>query len=234
MLFITIACGACSGFHSLIASGTTSKQLTTESSARAIGYGTMLLEAMVAIVSLCCVMMIPAGSPMSKASPNFVYASGIGTFLSEFGLSRAVGVSFALMAFNTFVFDTLDVCTRLGRFILQELTGWKSAAGRWFGTLLTAGERPADSIVACVLGTLWRQQSVAGRTDTAGNHRLAVADAAAGLGPVRGGTAGGVHVHDEFMGADFHRPDPHRLARRLGYGGLHLGGAACACRPDAA
>jgi carbon starvation protein len=99
----------------------------------------MLLEAMVAIVSLCCVMMIPAGSPMSKASPNFVYASGIGTFLSEFGLSRAVGVSFALMAFNTFVFDTLDVCTRLGRFILQELTGWKSAAGRWFGTLLTAG-----------------------------------------------------------------------------------------------
>jgi carbon starvation protein len=43
------------------------------------------------------------------------------------------------MAFNTFVYDTLDVCTRLGRFIIQELTGWKSATGRWFGTLLTAG-----------------------------------------------------------------------------------------------
>lgn len=139
MLFITIACGACSGFHSLIASGTTSKQLKTEGSARPIGYGAMLLEAMVAIVSLCCVMMIPKGSPLVSANPNFIYANGIGAFLQSIGLSKAIGVSFALMAFNTFVYDTLDVCTRLGRFILQELTGWKGISGRWFGTLLTAG-----------------------------------------------------------------------------------------------
>ena len=140
MLFITIACGACSGFHSLICSGTTSKQLRTEGSARAIGYGAMLLEAMVAIVSLCCVMMLPIGSPLiANPNPNFIYANGIGAFLQGIGISRAVGVAFALMAFNTFVYDTLDVCTRLGRFILQELTGWKSTGGRWFGTLLTAG-----------------------------------------------------------------------------------------------
>ena len=62
LLFITIACGACSGFHSLIASGTTSKQLRVETDARLVGYGAMLLEAMVAIVSLCCVMMFAAGS----------------------------------------------------------------------------------------------------------------------------------------------------------------------------
>lgn len=139
MLFITIACGACSGFHSLICSGTTSKQLKTEGSARPIGYGAMLLEAMVAIVSLCCVMLLPVGSDLSKASPNFIYANGIGAFMESLGFARTLGVAFALMAFNTFVYDTLDVCTRLGRFIFQELTGWKSSAGRWFGTLLTAG-----------------------------------------------------------------------------------------------
>jgi carbon starvation protein len=138
-LFITIACGACSGFHSLICSGTTSKQLRNEASARPIGYGAMLLEAMVAIVSLCCVMLLPVGSALTSASPNFIYANGIGAFIQSIGVPRVVGVAFALMAFNTFVYDTLDVCTRLGRFIIQELTGWKSAGGRWFGTLLTAG-----------------------------------------------------------------------------------------------
>ena len=68
MLFITIACGACSGFHSLIASGTTSKQLRRETDARPIGYGTMLLEAMVAVVSLCCVMVLAARRVRSRSS----------------------------------------------------------------------------------------------------------------------------------------------------------------------
>ena len=140
-LFITIACGACSGFHSLIASGTTSKQLKLEGNARPIGYGAMLLEAMVAIVSLCCVMMLPKGSLLlgAEPNPNLIYANGIGTFLAKVYVPPAFGVAFALMAFNTFVYDTLDVCTRLGRFIIQELTGWKNTFGVWFGTLLTAG-----------------------------------------------------------------------------------------------
>jgi len=50
-----------------------------------------------------------------------------------------LAISFALMAFTTFVYDTLDVCTRLGRYIIQELTGWKDAKGRWLGTILTSG-----------------------------------------------------------------------------------------------
>jgi carbon starvation protein len=139
MLFITIACGACSGFHSLIASGTTSKQLRRESDAKAIGYGTMLLEAMVAIVSLCCVMVLAADSPLANQPPNFVYALGMGRFLEMLGVPAAIGVSFALMAFTTFVYDTLDVCTRLGRYIVQELTGLGGRAGGWLGTALTAG-----------------------------------------------------------------------------------------------
>ena len=139
MLFITIACGACSGFHSLIASGTTSKQLRRETDARPIGYGTMLLEAMVAIVSLACVMVIAGDSKLASQPPNFIYALGMGRFLEILGVPATIGVSFALMAFTTFVYDTLDVCTRLGRYIIQELTGLSGTAGGWLGTTLTAG-----------------------------------------------------------------------------------------------
>lgn len=139
MLFITIACGACSGFHSLIASGTTSKQLRRETDARAIGYGTMLLEAMVALVSLCCVMVLAGDDARTGQPPNFIYALGLGRFLEILGIPASMGVSFALMAFTTFVYDTLDVCTRLGRYIIQELTGLSGRAGAWLGTVLTAG-----------------------------------------------------------------------------------------------
>lgn len=139
VLFITIACGACSGFHSLIASGTTSKQLRVETDAKLIGYGAMLLEGMVAVLSLCCVMRLAPTDPLKGADPNLIYATGIGSFLKVFGIPPQLAVSFALMAFTTFVYDTLDVCTRLGRFIIQELTGWQDAKGKWLGTLLTAG-----------------------------------------------------------------------------------------------
>jgi carbon starvation protein len=82
VLFITIACGACSGFHSMIASGTTSKQLRRETDAKLIGYGAMLLEGMVAVVSLCCVMILAPGAEILKSpKPNFIYAQGIGGFL---------------------------------------------------------------------------------------------------------------------------------------------------------
>jgi carbon starvation protein len=140
MLFITIACGACSGFHSLIASGTTSKQLRRETDARSIGYGAMLLEAMVATISLCCVMVLAKDSPLAVSQkPNLIYAQGIGGMLEPTGIPATLAVSFALMAFTTFVYDTLDVCTRLGRYIIQELLGMHNAKGKWIGTTLTAG-----------------------------------------------------------------------------------------------
>lgn len=139
MLFITIACGACSGFHALIASGTSSKQLKRETDAKPIGYGAMLLEAMVAVVSLCCVMMLAPSHPaLAKPQPNGLYANGIQSFLAPLGVPAQVGVTFALMAFATFVYDTLDICTRLGKYIVQELTGWRGRAGAWFGTAVTA------------------------------------------------------------------------------------------------
>ncbi len=134
VLFITVACGACSGFHSLVGSGTTSKQLAKESDAKVVGYGMMLLEGMVAVVSLACVMILAKDNALIKASPNFIYASGIGQFVQLIGIPAALGISFGLMAFTTFVYDTLDVCTRLCRYIVEELTGWKTKAGKYFAT----------------------------------------------------------------------------------------------------
>jgi len=137
-LFITIACGACSGFHAIVSAGTSSKQLCSEPSARVIGYGTMLLEALIAVVSLACVMMLTLDNPMAKKAPNFIYANGIAEFLGVFGVGKAFGIAFGLLAFATFVYDTLDICTRLGRYIIQELTGWKGRFGRWTGTAIMA------------------------------------------------------------------------------------------------
>jgi carbon starvation protein len=141
MLFITIACGACSGFHALIASGTTSKQLRRETDAKPVAYGSMLLEAMVAVISLSCVMILATEAPILKEPVNAasVYAHGIGRFLGVFGVSASLGVAFGYMAFTTFVYDTLDVCTRLGRYIIQELIGRRDWIGKWIGTALTAG-----------------------------------------------------------------------------------------------
>lgn len=139
ILFITLACGACSGFHSLVGSGTTSKQIKKEGDALIIGYGAMLLEGMVAVVSLVCVMILARDNPLAGKSPNFIYASGLGRFLEITGIPPALGISFGLMAFTTFVYDTLDVSTRLGRYIIEELTGMRSWAGKIIATALTAG-----------------------------------------------------------------------------------------------
>jgi carbon starvation protein len=138
-LFVTIACGACSGFHSLIASGTTSKQLRFETDARSIAYGAMLLEAMVATLALACVMILEPTNALTAQGPNKIYAAGLAVYMRVFNVAEGFAIAFGLMAFTTFVYDTLDVCTRLGRYVIQELTGFDNWAGRWLGTGLTAG-----------------------------------------------------------------------------------------------
>lgn len=134
-LFITIACGACSGFHSIVASGTTCKQVRNERDIRPIGYGAMLLEAMVAIFALSCVMVLT--SVPQGVNPDAIYARGIGNFMSLVGIPETFAVGFGLLAFSSFVFDTLDVCTRLGRYVFQELTGLRGITGGIVATLAT-------------------------------------------------------------------------------------------------
>jgi carbon starvation protein len=134
-LFIMIACGACSGFHSIVATGTTCKQVRTEKDIKPIAYGAMLLEAMVAVFALSCVMVLAPGS--AAGTPDSVYARGIGNFMALTGIPVQFAISFGLLAFSSFVFDTMDVCTRLGRYVLQEMTGLKGLAGGAVATFIT-------------------------------------------------------------------------------------------------
>jgi len=137
-LFVTIACGACSGFHGLVCSGTTSKQISRESHCRPVGYGGMLLEGFVALIALSTVM-IASGADLVGKAPGVVYGMGLGNYLAVIiGKQHlAFAITFGAMAFSTFVFDTLDVSTRLGRYIVQELTGWSDRRGAIVGTGLT-------------------------------------------------------------------------------------------------
>ncbi len=130
LLFVTVACGACSGFHGIVSSGTTSKQIAREPDCRLVGYGGMLLEGLVAVVALSTVMLLAPGDAATQQSPDRIYASGLSHFVEQFGVDREFARGFALLAFATFIYDTLDVATRLGRYVFQELTGWK---GRWGG-----------------------------------------------------------------------------------------------------
>jgi carbon starvation protein len=138
-LFVTIACGACSGFHGLVCSGTTSKQIARESHCRPVGYGGMLLEAFVALIALSTVM-IASGAELAGKGPGVVYGDGLGRYLAVLigEEHRVFAATFGAMAFSTFVFDTLDVSTRLGRYILQELFDWPGRRGALLATTLTA------------------------------------------------------------------------------------------------
>jgi carbon starvation protein len=139
-LFVTIACGACSGFHGLVCSGTTSKQIENEAHCTPVGYGAMLLEGFVAVIALTTVM-IATSSELAGKGPGAVYGEGLGRFLAVLiGKDNIVFAStFGAMAFSTFIFDTLDVSTRLGRYILQELLGWTSKAAAVLATAITCG-----------------------------------------------------------------------------------------------
>ena len=137
LLFVTVACGACSGFHGIVSSGTTSKQIDREPDCRLVGYGGMLLEGLVAVVALSTLMVLAKSDPTTAQSPDRIYANGLSHFVERFGVNRDFARSFALLAFATFIYDTLDVATRLGRYIFQELTGWKGQGGRFVATLVT-------------------------------------------------------------------------------------------------
>jgi carbon starvation protein len=135
ILFVTVACGACSGFHGIVCSGTTSKQIAKETDCRLVGYGGMLLEGVVALVALSTVMVLAKGDFLTTASPDRIYAEGLSRFVSGVGIPKDFALSFALLAFTTFIYDTLDVATRLARYIFQELMGWKAWWGKVIATL---------------------------------------------------------------------------------------------------
>jgi carbon starvation protein len=123
VLFITVACGAISGFHSLVASGTTSKQINKETDAKVVGYGGMLIESFLAIISVCAVMVISrtdyVGS-LSADGPVNMFADGMGFVISSLGIEEGLAVNFVALTISAFALTTLDTCTRLARFTFQE------------------------------------------------------------------------------------------------------------------
>ncbi len=125
LLFVTVACGAVSGFHSLVGSGTTSKQLDKETDARVIGYGGMLMEGMLAVVALIAAATITSGTYQEFIStdgggPIALFSASVGGFMSKLGVPIDVGTTFSALAVSAFALTSLDTATRLARFSFQE------------------------------------------------------------------------------------------------------------------
>ncbi len=137
LVFVTIACGAVSGFHALVGSGTTSKQIDKESDALKIGYGGMLVEGIVAVIALSTVMILLPSKELSGKDPLTIYADGISRFLSIIGLPQHIGRTFGLLALSSFILTTLDTATRLGRYMFQEFFNLTKPSQRWIATIAT-------------------------------------------------------------------------------------------------
>lgn len=120
-MFITIACGAISGFHSLVSSGTTSKQIDNIKNARFVSYGGMILEGIVAAISLSTLMMLSKNSQLG--SPQQVYALGVSKFVNVIGINPEIGKIIGYLAISAFILTTLDTATRIARYIFQEIVG---------------------------------------------------------------------------------------------------------------
>ncbi|MCR5673104.1 MAG: carbon starvation protein A [Lachnospiraceae bacterium] len=161
-LFITVACGACSGFHSLISTGTSSKQLDNEKNAKAIGYGSMLIESALGIIALIAVGMVwDKFTNGDFGSPSAAFAGGIATMFGAdtTGVYKTI-YALLTLAVSVFALTSLDTGTRLSRFMFSELflkddeETWKDAKGArkllahpLFGTTLMV-------VIGCVLGGL--------------------------------------------------------------------------------
>ncbi|MFH1829614.1 MAG: carbon starvation protein A [Pseudomonadota bacterium] len=123
ILFVTVACGAISGYHSVVASGTTAKQLDKEAHARPIGYGAMLVECVLATLALISVIIITKSQysvALAKEAPVALFSNGMGTLISSLGINQMHGTNFAALAVSAFVLTTLDTATRLCRYAFQE------------------------------------------------------------------------------------------------------------------
>ena len=141
-LFVTVACGACSGFHALVASGTSSKQLSNERSIRPIAYGGMLLEGVLAMIALIGVAGTYASqrdyvTAIQGMEPVQMFASTVAGFCVKVGIPQRLAESFMLLSVSAFLMTSVDAGTRLARFSWQELVPRKSPAhNMYIGTFI--------------------------------------------------------------------------------------------------
>jgi carbon starvation protein len=122
ILFITIACGAVSGFHSLVSSGTSSKSISNEKDMLPVGYGAMLCECMLGVVALGIACAAASNGVMAKGTPFQIFAGGISTIFTQiFGLPAGFSACFITMCVSALGMTTIDSVARIGRMSLQEM-----------------------------------------------------------------------------------------------------------------
>ena len=153
-LFITVACGACSGFHSLISSGTTSKQINNEKDARLIGYGSMIVESALGIIALIAVGVVFSRSAQGGGSdyttPPAAFAGGIATMFKSFAGEKSYATIYNLftLAVSVFALTSLDSATRLCRYLFGELL---TPEGKTYEDLTGARKFFATPIVSTLI-----------------------------------------------------------------------------------
>ena len=148
ILFVTVACGAVSGFHSLVSSGTSSKTVSNEKDMLKVGYGAMVLESLLAVLALCVAGAAAAadGTP-AAGTPFQVFSSGVAGFFEMFGVPVYVAQCFMTMCVSALALTSLDAVARIGRMSFQELfsvddmehaEGWRKLfCNTYFSTVVT-------------------------------------------------------------------------------------------------
>lgn len=135
-LFVTVACGSISGFHALIASGTSSKQIASERHVKRIGYGAMIAEGLVAVLTIICVSILftrqdDLGAILKNTGPIGIFGKGFGAITGAILANK--GSFIAITILNAFILTTLDTATRISRYLTEELLKIKN---RYLSTLL--------------------------------------------------------------------------------------------------
>ena len=120
-LFITIACGAVSGFHSLVSSGTSSKTISNEKDIRCVGYGAMVIETLLGVIALVVVGAVAVDGVKPDGTPFAIFSSGIAGFLEKLGIPNQIATVFMTMCVSALALTSLDSVARIGRMSFQEL-----------------------------------------------------------------------------------------------------------------
>ena len=148
ILFVTVACGAVSGFHSLVSSGTSSKTVSNEKDMLKVGYGAMILESLLAVLALCVAgAAASADGTAATGTPFAIFSSGVAGFLEMFGIPVYVAQCFMTMCVSALALTSLDSVARIGRMSFQELfsvddmehaEGWRKVlCNKYFATVIT-------------------------------------------------------------------------------------------------
>jgi len=157
ILFVTVACGAVSGFHSLVSSGTTSKQIASEKHILPIGFGSMLVESFLAVIAVITVGAITIGGklPQGIETPPQVFASAVASFLVKTGLPESVVFTLITLSISAFALTSLDSVARVGRLAFQELFTESEAGEGGSGAAARIRDFFRDKYVATVCTLLF-------------------------------------------------------------------------------